>query len=81
MNMIEKQVEFGKKMFEINQNTFKAMLSHQKENLEKYVELNQQFGQKLPEVKDIMFNNKGWHSEVNYPWKKIKNVWMILEYI
>lgn len=53
MNMIEKQVEFGKKMFEINQNTFKAMLSHQKENLEKYVELNQQFGQKLPEVKDV----------------------------
>ena len=33
-------------------------------------------GQLLPEVKDIMFNNKGWHSEVNYPWKKIKNVWM-----
>jgi hypothetical protein len=41
MNMIEKQVEFGKKMFEINQNTFQAMVSHQ------------QFGQKLPEVKDV----------------------------
>ena len=33
-------------------------------------------GQLLPEVKDIMFNNKGWHSEVNYPWEKIKKVWM-----
>tara|TARA_B100001142_G_scaffold238937_1_gene237684 strand:- start:16308 stop:17120 length:813 start_codon:yes stop_codon:yes gene_type:complete len=33
-------------------------------------------GQLLPEVKDIMFNNKGWHSEVNYPWVMIKNVWM-----
>jgi hypothetical protein len=33
-------------------------------------------GQLLPEVKDIMFNNKGWHSEVNYPWKKIKKIWM-----
>jgi len=33
-------------------------------------------GQLLPEVKDIMFENKGWHSEVNYPWVKIKKVWM-----
>ena len=33
-------------------------------------------GQLLPEVKDIMFYNKGWHNEVNYPWQRIKNVWM-----
>tara|TARA_B100002052_G_scaffold269386_1_gene268741 strand:- start:2780 stop:3592 length:813 start_codon:yes stop_codon:yes gene_type:complete len=33
-------------------------------------------GQLLPEVKDIMFYNKGWHNEVIYPWEKIKNVWM-----
>jgi len=33
-------------------------------------------GQLLPELKDIMFYNKGWHDEVSYPWKKIKNVWM-----
>jgi len=33
-------------------------------------------GQLLPEVKDIMFQNKGWHSEVNYPWGKIKKIWM-----
>ena len=35
-------------------------------------------GQLLPEVKDIMFYNKGWHNEVIYPWEKIKNVWIRL---
>ena len=34
-------------------------------------------GQLLPEVRDIMFNNKGWHSEVNYPWVRIKKIWMM----
>lgn len=33
-------------------------------------------GQLLPEVKDIMFYNKGWHEDVSYPWEKIKKVWM-----
>lgn len=33
-------------------------------------------GQLLPEVKDIMFYNKGWDKQVNYPWEKIKHVWM-----
>ena len=33
-------------------------------------------GQLLPEVKDIMFYNKGWHDKVDYPWEMIKSVWM-----
>lgn len=33
-------------------------------------------GQLLPEVKSIMFLNKGWDTDVSYPWQKIKNVWM-----
>ena len=33
-------------------------------------------GQLLPEVKDIMFYNKGWHDKVDYPWEMIKKVWM-----
>ncbi len=33
-------------------------------------------GQLLPEVKDIMFYNKGWHTDVSYPWEAIKKVWM-----
>ena len=34
-------------------------------------------GQLLPELKDIMFYNKGWHNRVeDYPWEYIKKVWM-----
>ena len=33
-------------------------------------------GQLLPGVRDIMFYNKGWDSNVSYPWFKIKKVWM-----
>jgi len=33
-------------------------------------------GQLLPEVKDIMFYNKGWYTNVSYPWEDIKKVWM-----
>jgi len=33
-------------------------------------------GQLLPELKDMMFYNKGWHNEVSYPWEEIKKVWM-----
>ena len=33
-------------------------------------------GQLLPEVKDIMFYNKGWDTDVSYPWEKIKKIWM-----
>jgi hypothetical protein len=33
-------------------------------------------GQLLPEVKDIMFHNKGWDDDVKYPWERIKRVWM-----
>ena len=33
-------------------------------------------GQLLPEVKDIMFYNKGWDDDVKYPWERIKKIWM-----
>ena len=33
-------------------------------------------GQLLPEVKNMMFLNKGWHTEVNYDWPFIRKVWM-----
>jgi len=33
-------------------------------------------GQLLPELKDMMFYNKGWHNDVSYPWEEIKKVWM-----
>jgi len=33
-------------------------------------------GQLLPELKDMMFLNKGWHNEVHYDWAFIKKTWM-----
>ena len=33
-------------------------------------------GQLLPELKDIMFYNKGWDTDIRYPWVEIKKVWM-----
>lgn len=33
-------------------------------------------GQLLPELKDIMFYNKGWYNDVTYDWVEIKKVWM-----
>lgn len=53
MNIIEKQTELGKSLYEINTSTMKEYLSMQRANIEKYVEVNREFGSRLPEVKDI----------------------------
>jgi hypothetical protein len=53
MNVIEKQAELGKALYAINSNTLKEFASMQQENLQKYMETNRAFGEKLPEVKDI----------------------------
>ncbi|XOV90414.1 MAG: phasin family protein [Pseudomonadota bacterium] len=53
MNMIERQSELGKSLFEINTNTLKELANLQKENVEKYFETNRSFGERLPEVKSV----------------------------
>lgn len=53
MNIIEKQTELGKSLYEINTSTAKEYFNLQRENLEKYVEMNREFGAKVPELKDI----------------------------
>ena len=53
MNILEKQSEFGRTFFEINQNAFQEFTRTQQENWKNYFELNADFGKKLPEVKDI----------------------------
>ena len=53
MNIIEKQADFGRTLFEINQNTFQELFRSSQENIQKYFELNGEFGQKLPEVRDV----------------------------
>ena len=53
MNIIEKQTELGKSLYEINTSTMKEYFELQRESFEKYVELNREYGAKLPELKDI----------------------------
>lgn len=53
MNIIERQNELGRSLFEINTNTLKELVSLQRENVEKYFETNRNFGERLPEVKSL----------------------------
>ncbi|MDZ7684233.1 MAG: phasin family protein [Gammaproteobacteria bacterium] len=53
MNIIEKQTELTKSLYEINTSTMKELASLQRENLEKYFEMNRTFGERLPEVKNV----------------------------
>ena len=53
MNMIEKQAELGRTLFEINTSTMREYAEMQRSNLEKYLELNRSFAKKLPEIRDI----------------------------
>ncbi len=53
MNIIERQTELSKSLFAINSTAVKAYVSMQKENLERYFEVNREFGTRLPEIKDV----------------------------
>ncbi|MDA7771421.1 phasin family protein [Pseudomonadales bacterium] len=53
MNVIEKQTELTNSLFNINSGALKEFTSQQKANVEKYIETNKSFGERLPEVRDI----------------------------
>ena len=53
MNVIEKQTELTKSLFNINSGALKEFTSQQKANAERYLETNKSFGERLPEVRDI----------------------------
>ena len=53
MNVIEKQAELTKSLYAINSTALKEFATLQQENLQKYIETNRSFGEKLPDVKDI----------------------------
>lgn len=53
MNIIQKQADFGRTIFEINQNAISELVKVGQENIQKYVELNSTFGKRLPEVRDV----------------------------
>lgn len=53
MNMMEKQAELGKSLFEINTNTMKELAALQRDNIETYFETNRTFGEKLTGIKGV----------------------------
>ena len=53
MNPFEKQLQFGRELLELNTEWYSKIAEFDSENLKKYVNLNQEFAQRLPEVKDI----------------------------
>ena len=53
MSIFEKQAQLGRSLFQINTNTIRELAALQRENFGKYVQLNQEFGKKLPEVDSI----------------------------
>jgi len=53
MNMIEKQAELGKSLYEINSTALNEMAEMSRKNIELYFEVNRSFGEKLPEIKEV----------------------------
>jgi len=53
MNVIERQAELGKSLYEINTTTLKEFAALQQENITKYFETTKSYSEKLPEVKDL----------------------------
>ncbi len=53
MNPIEKQMQLGRDLMELNAEWFRKLAEFDTQNFQKYVELNQEFAQKLPEVRDL----------------------------
>ncbi|MCZ6644183.1 MAG: phasin family protein [Gammaproteobacteria bacterium] len=53
MNPFETQARLGRELFEVNTGTIRKFVELGGEELRKVWELNQEFAQKLPEVRDI----------------------------
>ncbi|MEM7078830.1 MAG: phasin family protein [Pseudomonadota bacterium] len=53
MNVIEKQVQLGRDLIELNAEWFRKIAEFDTDNVRKYVEFNQSFAARLPEVKDL----------------------------
>lgn len=53
MNPIETQMQLGRDLMELNVEWFRKIAEFDAQNVQNYVEMNQTFAQKLPEVKDV----------------------------
>ena len=53
MNIIEKQAELGRSLYEINTSVMSEIAELSRKNIEQYFEVNRSFGEKLPEIREI----------------------------
>ena len=53
MSFIQRQIQLGRELFEINTSTVRRMVEQDVENIRKYFELNTDFAKKLPEVREV----------------------------
>ena len=53
MNPIEKQMQLGRSLFELNASTFKRLVELDADSFRTFVETNRTFMEKLPEAKDV----------------------------
>jgi hypothetical protein len=53
MDIMERQGELGRNLFQINTTTLRNLAELQRDNVDKYFELNAAYWDKLPDVKDV----------------------------
>lgn len=53
MSFIQRQIQLGRELFEINTSTVRRMVEQDVENIRKYFELNTEFAKKIPEVREV----------------------------
>ena len=53
MNPIERQMQLGRELMELNAEWFRKIAEYDTQNVQKYVEMNQEFASKLPEIRDV----------------------------
>lgn len=53
MNPIERQMALGRELMEINTQWFKKIAQFDASNFQKYIEMNQEFAGRVPEINDM----------------------------
>jgi len=53
MNQFEKQLQMGRDLVELNAQWFRKIAEFDGDNVRKYVEINQEFARRLPQVSDF----------------------------
>ena len=53
MNYFEKQMQLGRELMELNAEWFRKIAEYDVDNVRKFMEFNQDFAGRLPEVRDV----------------------------